>query len=324
MAVLNIIQAVNDALRHEMTRDDRVVVFGEDVGHFGGVFRATVDLQKEFGVERCFDTPLAEQGILGFAVGMAVYGMRPVAEIQFADYIWPAFDQITNEAAKYRYRSGGRFTCPLVVRTPYGGGIHGGHYHSQSPESYFTQTPGLKVVVPADPYEAKGLLLSAIRDPDPVIFLEPKRIYRASKAEVPEGEYTIPLGKARIVREGRQVTLIAYGAQVHVALEAAELAAQEGIDVEVIDLRTLLPFDVETIVESAKKTGRIVITHEAPKTCGYGAEMAATLAERAFLYLEAPIQRVTGWDTPFPFSLDKEYMPDAKRVLQGIRRTMTF
>ncbi len=324
MPQMNIIQAVNDALKLEMRRDDRVVVLGEDVGKFGGVFRATSGLFDEFGGERVIDTPLAEAGIIGAAIGMALYGLRPVPEIQFADFIYPAYDQIVNELAKFRYRSGGQYPAPMVIRTPYGGGIRGGHYHSQSPEAYFCHTPGLKVVIPADPYEAKGLLLSAIREEDPIIFMEPKRVYRASRADVPEGDYTIPLGQARIVREGRHVTVIAYGAMLHTVLEAVEPAAAAGIELEVVDLRTLVPLDVDTIVTSVKKTGRAVVVHEAPRTCGYGAEIIATIQERAMLHLEGPILRVTGFDTPFPYTLEHEYLPDAPRVLEAVKRAMEF
>ena len=324
MAEMNIIQAVNDALRVEMARDPSVVVMGEDVGKFGGVFRATQGLQAEFGQERVFDTPLAEAGIIGTAIGMALNGLRPVPEIQFADYIFPAFDQIVNELAKYRYRSGGQYFCPMVIRTPYGGGIKGGHYHSQSPEAYFVHTAGLKVVVPSNPYDAKGLLISAIRDDDPVLFLEPKRMYRAAKGEVPQGDYSIPIGKAVRVREGDRCTVIAYGAMLHTAREAVELAAEKGIECELIDLRTLLPFDVECILESVRKTGRAVIVHEAPKTCGFGAELSATISERALLHLEAPVVRITGFDTPFPYTWEKLYLPDANRILAGIETTVNF
>jgi 2-oxoisovalerate dehydrogenase E1 component beta subunit len=312
------------ALRLEMKRDPRVVVLGEDVGKFGGVFRATAGLYDEFGPERVIDTPLAEAGIIGTAVGMALYGLRPVPEIQFADFIYPAYDQIVNELAKFRYRSGGQYPAPVVIRTPYGGGIRGGHYHSQSPEAYFVHTPGLKVVIPSNPYDAKGLLLSAMRGEDPVIFMEPKRVYRAAKGEVPEGDYTVPLGQAQVVREGRQLTVLCYGAMVHTCMEAAERAAQEGFDPEIIDLRTLLPLDVETVLESVRKTGRVVIAHEAPKTCGYGAELAALIAEKALMSLEAPIARVAGFDTPFPYTLENEYLPGPERVALAIRRTATF
>jgi pyruvate dehydrogenase E1 component beta subunit len=324
MPVMNVIQAVNDALRLEMRRDPRVVVLGEDVGAFGGVFRATAGLLQEFGAARVVDTPLAEGGIIGAATGMALYGLRPVAEIQFADFIYPAFDQIVNEVAKFRHRSGGQYTCPLTIRTPYGGGIKGGHYHSQSPEALFLHVPGLKVVVPSGPYDAKGLLISAIRDPDPVIFFEPKRVYRAAKGEVPEGEYLIPLGQAAVTRPGSQLTLIAWGAMWHEADQAAREAAAEGIDCEVLDLRSLQPLDIEAITASVKKTGRAVVVHEAPRTCGFGAELSALIQERCFLSLEAPVTRVTGFDTPFPYTLESEYLPRAPRILQAIRQTVTY
>jgi pyruvate dehydrogenase E1 component beta subunit len=324
MPEMNIIQAVNDALRLEMRRDPRVLVLGEDVGRFGGVFRATTGLFEEFGADRCVDTPLAESGIIGTAIGMALYGLRPVPEIQFADFIYPAYDQIVNELAKLRYRSGGEYPAPLVIRTPVGGGIKGGHYHSQSPETLFIHVPGLKVVMPSNPVDAKGLLLSSIRDEDPVIFMEPKRVYRAARGDVPEGDYTIPIGLAKVVREGRQVTVLAWGAMVHTALEAAEKGAEAGYDLEVIDLRTLLPFDVDAILASVRKTGRVVVVHEAPRTCGFGAELAATIQERAILHLEAPILRVTGFDTPFPYTLEHEYLPDADRILDAVERVVTF
>jgi pyruvate dehydrogenase E1 component beta subunit len=324
MPVMNIIQAVNDALRLEMRRDPSVVVLGEDVGKFGGVFRATQGLQDEFGADRVIDTPLAEGGIVGTAVGMALYGLKPVPEIQFADFIFPAFDQIVNEVAKYRYRSGGQYECPLVIRTPYGGGIKGGHYHSQSPEAHFIHTAGLKVVVPSNPYDAKGLLISAIRDRDPVLFFEPKRVYRAAKGEVPAGDYAVPLGKAALTREGRQVTLVAWGAMWHEADQAAREAEAEGIDCEVIDLRSLQPLDLDALVESVKKTGRAVVVHEAPRTCGFGAELVALVQERCFLNLEAPVRRVTGLDTPFPYTLEQEYLPRAPRILQALRETVAY
>jgi len=322
--VMNVIQAVNDALRQEMRRDPRVVVLGEDVGAFGGVFRATAGLQKEFGEERVFDTPLAEGGIIGAAVGMALYGLRPVPEIQFADFIFPAFDQIVNEVAKMRYRSGGQYPCPLVIRTPYGGGIKGGHYHSQSPEALFIHVAGLKVVCPSNPRDAKGLLTAAIRDPDPVLFLEPKRVYRAAKGEVPEGDFVLPLGEAAVTRQGGQVTVVAWGAMWHEADQAAREAAAEGIDCEVIDLRSLQPLDLDTVVASVRKTGRCVVVHEAPLTCGFGAELAALVQERCFTSLEAPVARVTGFDTPFPYALENEYLPRAPRILEALRQTMTY
>jgi len=255
---------------------------------------------------------------------MALYGLRPVPEIQFADFIYPAFDQIVNEVAKYRYRSGGQFSCPMVIRTPYGGGIKGGHYHSQSPEAYFVHTAGIKVVVPSNPRDAKGLLISAIRDPDPVLFMEPKRVYRAAKGEVPAGEYAIPLGQAAVTREGNQVTLVAWGAMWHEADQAAREAAAEGLDCEVVDLRSLQPLDLDTIVASVSKTGRAIVIHEAPLTCGFGAELVALLQERCFLHLEAPIARVTGFDTPFPYSLEAEYLPRAPRILKAIREIVAY
>jgi 2-oxoisovalerate dehydrogenase E1 component beta subunit len=324
MPTMNIIEAVRDALRTQMKADSRVVILGEDVGKFGGVFRATSGLFDEFGADRVIDTPLAEAGIIGTAIGMALYGLRPVPEIQFSDFIFPAFDQIVNELAKFRYRSGGQYPCPVVIRTPVGGGIRGGHYHSQSPEALFIHTPGLKVVAPSNPYDAKGLLLASMRQNDPVLFMEPKRIYRASKGEVPEGDYTIELGKAAVVREGTQVTLLAWSGMVSIAEEAARKAEAAGISVEVIDLRTLSPFDIETLIESVKKTGRCVVVHEAPKTCGFGAELIASIQERAMEYLEAPILRVTGFDTPFPYSLEHEYMPNADRVIGAIRQTLEW
>jgi pyruvate dehydrogenase E1 component beta subunit len=325
MPTMNIIQAVNDALRVEMRLDSRVVVFGEDVGNFGGVFRATQGLQEEFGADRVFDTPLAEAGIVGVAVGMAMNGLRPVPEIQFADFIYPAFDQIVNEAAKMRYRSGGQFACPMVIRTPYGGGIRGGHYHSQSPEAYFVHTAGLKVVIPSNPFDAKGLLISSMRDDNPVVFMEPKRIYRAARGDVPEGEYTVEIGKAKVVRSGSDATVIAYGAMVQTVLDAVSEAEEEdNIGCEVIDLRTLMPFDIATVLESVRKTGRVVIVHEAPKTCGVGAELAASIGEKALLSLQAPILRVTGFDTPFPYTYENEYLPNKGRIRQALVQVVNF
>ncbi|MBO9540807.1 alpha-ketoacid dehydrogenase subunit beta [bacterium] len=324
MPTMNIIQAVNDALRIQMAQDDRVVILGEDVGKFGGVFRATSGLQEQFGADRVVDCPLSEAGIMGTAIGMALYGLRPVPEMQFADFIYPAFDQIVNELAKYRYRSGGQYPCPVVVRTPYGGGIKGGHYHSQSNEAYWVQTPGLKVVIPSNPYDAKGLLLAAMRQDDPVIFMEPKRMYRAAKGDVPEGDYTLEIGKAKVVKEGKDITVLAYGSMVHTAMEALAKAEAEGIDAELIDLRSLVPLDIDTIIASVEKTGRVVIVQEAPKSAGFAAELIALINEHALLSLEAPIVRVTGWDTPFPYTLDLEYLPSADRVLQGMRKTLNF
>lgn len=322
--VMTLLEAITDAMRHEMKQDDRVLVFGEDVGKKGGVFGATTGLQDEFGEQRCFDSPLSECGIIGTGIGMAVYGMRPVAEIQFLDFIYPAFDQIVSEAAKMRYRSGGEYTCPMVIRSPYGGGIRGGHYHSQSSEAYFCHTPGLKVVIPSTPADAKGLLIASIRDEDPVMFLEPKALYRHAKGEVPLGEHVVPIGKARIAREGTDCTVLCYGAMVPVCLAAAETAAQNGRSIEVVDLRTLVPLDEDTLLESVKKTGRCVVVYEAPKTCGYGAELSAIVAEKAIEYLEGPVVRVAGFDTPFPYTLEHLYMPDQKRVLAGIEKTFVW
>ncbi|WP_129782264.1 alpha-ketoacid dehydrogenase subunit beta [Peristeroidobacter soli] len=335
MATMNMIQAINSAMVTMMTRDPQVVVFGEDVGYFGGVFRATDGLQKKFGKHRCFDTPIAEGGIVGAAIGMGAYGMRPVVEIQFADYIYPAFDQLTSEAARIRYRSAGDFSVPMVVRTPYGGGIFGGQTHSQSPEGLFTHVVGLKVVIPSTPYDAKGLLISSIEDDDPVIFLEPKRLYTGPfdgrhdvavkpwsahpAAEVPEDYYRVPLGQASIVRPGEDVTILAYGTMVHVALAAA---AESGVDAEVIDLRSLIPLDVETIMTSVHKTGRCIVVHEATKTSGFGAELAALVQRECFYQLEAPVERVTGWDIPYPHAFEWQYFPGPARVAAAMRQAM--
>ncbi len=324
MAVMTMVESINDALKVEMRRDPRVVLLGEDVGIKGGVFGCSAGLWKEFGGDRVMDTPLAESGIIGAAIGMAMYGLIPVAEIQFSDFIYPAFDQIVSEAAKMRYRSGGEYTVPMTIRTPIGGGIRGGHYHSQSPEAYFAHTPGLKVVVPATPSDAKGLLLASIRDPDPVLFLEPKLIYRTLKEEVAAGEFTVPIGQARIVRSGRQVTLIAWGGMVGMCEKAAAECANEGIDCEVIDVRTLVPLDEATIVESVKKTGRAVIVYEAPRTGGFGGEISAILAEKAIEYLEAPIVRVAGFDTPFPYTLESVYLPEPGRIREAVQKVVRF
>ena len=335
MPAMNMIQALNSALDVMLTKDPNVLTFGEDVGYFGGVFRVTDGLQKKHGLTRCFDTPIGEGGIIAAAIGMGAYGLRPVAEIQFADYIYPAYDQIVSEAARLRYRSAGDFTAPIVIRTPYGGGIFGGQTHSQSPEALFTHVAGLKTVIPSTPYDAKGLLISAIEDDDPVIFLEPKRIYNGpfdgypdrpvstwSKhpaSEVPEGYYTVPLGTASVLREGGDVTLLAYGTMLHVALASA---ADSGLDCEVIDLRTLVPLDIETIVKSVKKTGRCVIVHEATLTGGYGGELAALVQENCFHHLEAPIERVAGWDTPYPHAFEWQYFPGPARVIAALKRAM--
>ena len=314
MTQMNLVQAINSGLRNALRQDESVVLMGEDIGKLGGVFRVTRGLQEEFGADRVLDTPLSETGILGVSIGMALHGLRPVAEIQFADFIYPGFDQLVSEAAKYRYRTAGELHVPLVVRTPYGGGIRGGQYHSQSPESLFIHTAGLKVVCPSNPYDAKGLLMQSILDPDPVVFFEPKRVYRAVKMEVPDESYTLPLGEAKVVRAGRHVTCVAWGAMLLEALSAAEDAQGQRVDVEVIDLRTLWPLDIDTIVRSVKKTGRLVVVHEAPRACGFGAELVTLAVERAFLCLEAPPARVTGFDTPFPLTHEREYLPLAHRI----------
>jgi 2-oxoisovalerate dehydrogenase E1 component beta subunit len=329
------IEAIRDAMDVAMGRDDNVVVFGEDVGFFGGVFRCTQGLQQKYGTSRCFDTPISELGIVGAAVGMAAYGLRPCVEIQFADYVYPAYDQIVSEAARLRYRSNGDFTAPIVVRMPTGGGIFGGQTHSQSPEALFTHVAGLKTVVPSNPFDAKGLLIAAIEDDDPVIFLEPKRLYngpfdghhdrpvtpwsRHELSEVPDGHYSLPLGKAAIHREGSAVTVLAYGTMVHVAQAAA---TDTGIDAEIIDLRSLVPLDLETITTSVQKTGRCVIVHEATLTSGYGAELAALVQETCFYHLEAPILRVTGWDTPYPHAQEWDYFPGPDRVGRALTAAM--
>ena len=335
MPAMNMIQALNSALDNMLERDPNVLIFGEDVGFFGGVFRVTDGLQKKHGLTRCFDAPIAEGGIVGAAIGMGAYGLRPVVEIQFADYIYPAYDQLVSEAARIRYRSAGDFTAPMTIRSPYGGGIFGGNTHSQSVEALFTHVSGLKTVIPSNPYDAKGLLIASIQDDDPVLFLEPKRIYNGPfdghhetpvspwaghpAAATPAAYYTVPLGKAAIAREGKALTVLAYGVMVHVALAAA---AETGIDAEVIDLRTLVPVDIEAIEASVRKTGRCVIVHEATRTSGYGAELSALVQENCFYHLEAPIERVTGWDTPYPHAFEWDYFPGPQRVGQAMRRAM--
>jgi 2-oxoisovalerate dehydrogenase E1 component beta subunit len=332
---LNMIEAINEALGVMMERDSNVVVFGEDVGYFGGVFRATAGLQKKFGKNRVFDTPINECGIIGAAVGMGAYGLRPVPEIQFADYIYPGLDQLVSEAARLRYRSAGEFTAPITVRSPFGGGIFGGQTHSQSPEALFTHVAGLKTVIPSTPHDAKGLLIAAIEDNDPVIFFEPKRIYNGPftgyydkpvepwakhlGSDVPEGYYSIPLGKARVVREGEAMTVLAYGTMIHVA---AAVCAEKGVDADIIDLRTLVPLDIETIEQSVQKTGKCMIVHEATRTCGFGAELSALVQERCFYHLEAPIERVTGFDTPYPHSLEWAYFPGPVRIGEAMDRLL--
>jgi 2-oxoisovalerate dehydrogenase E1 component beta subunit len=335
MPTMNMIEAINSAMDVALSEDPNVTVLGEDIGYFGGVFRATAGLQKKYGKTRVFDTPINECGIIGVAVGMAAYGLRPIPEIQFADYIYPGLDQLVSEAARLRYRSAGEFPMPITVRTPFGGGIFGGQTHSQSPEAMFTHICGIKTVIPSNPYDAKGLLLAAIADNDPVVFFEPKRIYNGpfdghydrpvqpwskfDQSDVPEGHYTVPLGKAAVVREGSDLTILTYGTMVHVALGTV---AEKGIDAEVIDLRTLLPLDIETIEASVKKTGRCVIVHEATRTSGFGAELAALVQERCFYHLEAPVERATGFDTPYPHSLEWAYFPGPFRIGAAIDKVM--
>ncbi len=326
MARLNIVEAIDQALQQEMQLDPKVVILGEDVGRDGGVFRVTDGLVQRFGEERVIDSPLAESGIVGMAIGMAVAGYHPVAEIQFSGFVYPAYDQLVSHAARLRNRSRGEFTVPLVVRMPYGGGIRALEHHSESMEAIFAHVPGLKVVIPADPYEAKGLLASAVRDPDPVIFFEPARVYRAIKMEVPDEPYTLPIGKARVVREGKDVTLIAWGAQVRTIRDAAQrLEAEGAADVEVVDVRTLSPFDFETVTASVAKTGRAIIVHEAPRTCGFGGEISAQLMERAVLHLKSPVVRITGFDTIPPLAkLEDYYQPDVETVMETVKNLPDF
>jgi 2-oxoisovalerate dehydrogenase E1 component beta subunit len=335
MTTMNMIQALNSALDVMMAKDPNVLSFGEDAGYFGGVFRVTDGLQKKHGLTRSFDAPISEGGLVATAIGMGAYGLRPVVEVQFADYIYPGFDQIVSEAARIRYRSAGDFTAPITIRTPYGGGIFGGQTHSQSPEALFAHVAGIKTVIPSTPYDAKGLLIASIEDDDPVVFLEPKRIYNGpfsghhdqpvqawskfKESDVPEGHYSIPLGKAAVVREGSDLTMIAYGTMVHVAKAASE---ESGIDAEVIDVRTIVPLDIDTIAASVNKTGRCVILHEATRTSGFGAEIAAQVQEACFYHLEAPIERVTGWDTPYPHAFEWYYFPGPARVIEAMRRAM--
>ncbi|WP_435155982.1 alpha-ketoacid dehydrogenase subunit beta [Haladaptatus sp. DFWS20] len=321
---LTLVQSVRDGLYTEMKQDDDVIVMGEDVGKNGGVFRATEGLYEEFGDDRVIDTPLAESGIVGTAIGMAAYGLKPVPEMQFSGFMYPAFDQIVSHAARIRTRSRGRFTCPMVVRAPYGGGIRAPEHHSESMEAFYTHQPGLKVVMPSTPYDTKGLLTSAIRDPDPVIFLEPKLIYRAFRGEVPTESYEVPLGEAAVRREGTDISVFTWGAMTRPTMEAAEELEGE-IDVEVVDLRTVSPLDEDTIIESFKKTGRAAVVHEAPKTGGLAGEIAATIQEEALLYQEAPVERITGFDTPFPlYSLEDYYLPEPARIKEGIRDAVNF
>jgi pyruvate dehydrogenase E1 component beta subunit len=321
---LTLVDAINEALAQEMERDERVVVLGEDVGLNGGVFRVTEGLQKRFGEERVIDTPLAESGIMGTAIGLAMAGMRPVPEIQFEGFLGPAYDQLVNHAARYRTRSRGAITVPMTVRVPVGGGIHAPELHSDSPEAIYAHTRGLKVVMPSTPYDAKGLLISAIRDPDPVVYFEPKRVYRSFREQIPEDEYTIPIGQAKIVSEGTDVTVISWGATVFQCLEAMD-SLPEDVSVELIDLRSIYPFDAEAIIQSVQKTGRCVVVHEAPKTCGFGAEIATTIQEHCFLSLQAPVQRVCGFDTVMPYyKLELEYLPDAKRIAEAVQQALQY
>ena len=321
---LTLVDAINEALAQEMARDERVVVLGEDVGLNGGVFRVTEGLQKLFGPDRVVDTPLAESGIMGTAIGLAMAGMRPVPEIQFEGFLGPAYDQLTNHAARYRTRSRGAITIPLTVRVPVGGGIHAPELHSDSPEAIYAHTPGLKVVMPSTAHDAKGLLISAIRDPDPVVFFEPKRVYRAFREQIPEEEYTIPIGQAKLVTEGTDITMVSWGATVHECNKALD-SLPEDISVELIDLRTIYPIDIDTIAASVEKTGRCVIVHEAPKTCGMGAELSALIQERCFLHLQAPVQRVAGFDTVMPYyKLELEYLPDPKRIAESLMQVAAY
>ena len=324
MPEMNMIQTVVHTLDHEMARNDKMIILGEDVGKNGGVLRSTAGLYEKYGADRVLDTPLNESTIIGAAIGMGMYGMTACPEIQFQDFLFPGFDQLINEAAKMRYRSGGEYTVPITIRTPYGGGIRGGHYHSQSGEAYFAHTPGLKVVIPSNPADLKGLLLASLRDPDPVIFMEPKRVYRAVKGEVPEGDHVVELSKAAIPRRGDDVTVVTFGSMVPVAMSAAEAAEEDGISVEIVDLRTINPWDKQTVLESARKTGRVVAVVEAPRTASFASEISATVAEEAIEYMEGPIARVTGYDTPFPYSLENVYLPDANRVFDAIEKVYNF
>ncbi len=325
MTASNIVQTVNETLRTEMRRNGNVVLLGEDIGKDGGVFRATAGLLNEFGPQRVIDTPIAEDGIIGTAIGMSMNGLEPVAEIQFLDFIYPGFNQIVSELAKIRYRSGGNFPAHVVIRAPSGGGIRGGLYHSQSTEAYFTHTPGLYVATPSTPTDTMGLLRTAIRGSDPVVFLEPKRVYRTVKEELPtEEEFAIPFGKANVIREGTGVTLVSWGAIVHTCKAAVELASKEDISVELIDMRTLMPFDIETVLTSVKKTGRLVVAHEATKISGFGGEIAAQIAERAIDSLQAPIVRLGGFDTPFPYALENTYLPSPERIVRAIRKAARY
>jgi pyruvate dehydrogenase E1 component beta subunit len=324
MANLTLVQAINLALAQEMESDERVVLLGEDIGVNGGVFRVTEGLQKRFGADRVIDTPLAESGIMGFAVGLAMGGLIPIPEIQFEGFLGPAYDQLVNHGGRYRTRSRGAITVPMTLRVPVGGGIHAPEMHSDSPEAIYAHHPGLKVVMPSTPYDAKGLLISAIRDPDPVVFFEPKRVYRAFREEVPEDEYTVPIGKAKVVSEGSDLTVVTWGAPVFQCLQAID-ELPEDVSIELIDMRTIYPIDIDTVAQSVEKTGRCVIVQEAPKTCGFGSELSALIQELCFLHLEAPVQRVAGFDTVMPYyKLELDYLPEAPRIESAIKETLAY
>lgn len=324
MAEMTYLKAITDGIRTALKEDEKTLVFGEDVGKAGGVFLVTQGLQEEFGDKRVFDTPLSESGILGMAIGLAVDGFVPLPEIQFIDFIYPGYDMVVSEIAKFRYRSGNQYNLPMVIRSPYGGGIRGGHYHSQSPEAYFAHTPGLKVVIPSTPYDAKGLFLASVKDPDPVMYLESKKLYRAVKGEVPEGFYTVELDKANVVKEGSDLTIVSYGAMLHASLDAANKLEEEGVSAEVIDLRTVVPYDGETVLASVRKTGRFVPVVEAPSIASMASELSALVAENAMEHMLAPILRVAGYDIPYPYALDHLYLPDSSRIFETCKKVMSY
>lgn len=325
MAIMTLLEAIRSALDYELGRDPSVLIFGEDVGFNGGVFRVTEGLQKKYGIKRVFDTPLAESAIVGISIGMAIHGLKPIGEIQFDGFMYPAFDQLISHASRMRTRSRGKFTCPLVVRAPYAGGVHAPEHHSESPEVFYAHVPGLKVVVPSTPADAKGLMLSAIRDPDPVIFFEPKRLYRTAKGEVPDTEYTVPIGKARLVQEGKDMSIITWGVMVNVCEEVARQLGQTGVSVEIIDLRTIAPYDITAVLATAQKTGRVMIVHEAPRTCGFSTELAAQISEKALYYLKAPILRVTGYDTVMPlYKMENFYLPNTEKIIFTAKKLLEY
>ena len=325
MAIMTLLEAIRSALDYELGRDPNVLIFGEDVGFNGGVFRVTEGLQKKYGEKRVFDTPLAESAIVGISIGMAINGLKPIGEIQFDGFTYPAFDQLISHASRMRTRSRGKFSCPLVVRAPYAGGVHAPEHHSESPEVFYAHVPGLKVVVPSTPADAKGLLLSAIRDPDPVIFFEPKKLYRTAKGEVPDGDYTVPIGKARLVKEGKDMSIITWGVMVSVCEEVARQLAQTSVDVEIIDLRTIAPYDVAAVLATAQKTGRVMIVHEAPRTCGFSTEIAAQISEKALYSLKAPLLRVTGYDTLMPlYKMENFYLPNTEKIMFTAKKLMEY